>query len=145
MIYFFTFVLLLVILAFIGIPIILAHLNVVLFCWLTLFLFGFGLAMIMMVVGYYGGEISKIIGLIFTILYFISGIIYSIHIIPEPYFSYLLYNPFIHNIELMRHALAPNYPADHIDIGYFLKWMVSVNFFGLLLYKAVEKDLIRSK
>ena len=97
-IYFFTFVLLLVILAFIGIPISLAHFNVVLFCWLTLFLFGFGLAMIMMVVGYYGGEISKIIGLIFTILYFISGIIYSIHVIPEPYLSYLLYIPYVHNI-----------------------------------------------
>lgn len=144
-IYFFTFVLLLLVLVFIGIPISLAHLDVVLFCWITLFLFGFGLAMIMMVVGYYGGEISKIISLVFTILYFASGIIYSIHIIPEPYFSYLLYNPFIHNIELMRNALAPNYPAYHIDIGYFLKWTVGVNFLGLLMYKAVEKDLIRSK
>ena len=144
-IYFFTFVLLLVMLAFIGIPISLAHLNVVLFCWLSLFLFGFGLAMIMMVIGYYGGEISKIIGLIFTILYFVSGIMYSIHIIPEPYLSYLLYIPFVHNIELMRNALSPTYPAYHVDIGYFLKWMVAVNFLGLLMYKAVEKDLIRSK
>lgn len=144
-IYFFTFVLLLGVLAFIGIPISFARLDVVLFCWITLFLFAFGLALIMMVIGHYGGEISKVIGLIFTILYFASGVIYSIHIIPEPYFSYLLYNPFIHNIELMRHALAPNYPAYHIDMGYFLKWMVGVNFLGLLMYKAVEKDLIRSK
>jgi capsular polysaccharide transport system permease protein len=30
-------------------------------------------------------------------------------------------------------------------MGYFLKWMVGVNFLGLLMYKAVEKDLIRSK
>jgi len=98
-----------------------------------------------MVVGYYGGEISKIISLIFTILYFTSGIMYSIHVVPEPYKSYLLYIPFIHNIELMRNALSPTYPADHIDIGYFLKWMVAVNFLGLLMYKAFEKDLIRSK
>ena len=144
-IYFFTFVLLLAMLAFIGIPISFAQLHIVLFCWITLFLFGFGLAMIMMVIGYYGGEISKIISLIFTILYFVSGIMYSIHIIPEPYFSYLLYNPFIHNIELIRHALAPNYPAYHIDITYFLKWTVAVNFLGLLMYKAVERDLIRSE
>ena len=101
--------------------------------------------MIMMVVGYYGGEISKIIGLIFTILYFVSGIMYSIHIIPEPYLSYLLYIPFVHNIELMRNALSPTYPAYHIDIAYFLKWTVAVNFLGLLMYKAVERDLIRSK
>ncbi len=144
-IYFFTFLLLLVMLAFIGTSISFSQLHIVLFCWITLFLFGFGLAMIMMVVGYYGGEISKIISLVFTILYFGSGIVYSIHIIPEPYLSYLLYIPYIHNIELMRHALAPSYPIYNIDITYFLKWTVAVNFLGLLMYKAVERDLIRSK
>ena len=144
-IYFFTSILLLLGLAFFNIYASLENLHIVLFCWITLFLFSFGIALMMMVIGYYGGEISKVITIIFTILYFASGIIYPIHIIPEPYFSYLLYNPFIHNIELIRHAFAPNYPAYHIDITYFLKWTVAVNFLGLLMYKAVEKDLIRSK
>lgn len=144
-IYFFTSILLLLGLAFFDIYASLENLHIVLFCWITLFLFSFGIALMMMVIGYYGGEISKVITIIFTILYFASGIIYPIHIIPEPYFSYLLYNPFIHNIELIRHAFAPNYPAYHIDITYFLKWTVAVNFLGLLMYKAVEKDLIRSK
>ncbi|WP_230660735.1 ABC transporter permease [Psychrobacter sp. I-STPA10] len=144
-IYFFTFVLLLGTLSFFDIYPSVSHLDVVLFCWVTLFLFSFGLALIMMVIGHYGGEISKVVSLIFTVLYFASGIIYSIHVVPEPYLSYLLYNPFIHNLELIRHALSPTYPAYHIDMGYFLKWMIFVDFFGLLLYKAVEKDLIRSK
>ncbi len=144
-IYLTTLVILLAGLAFFGIYASLANLHVVIFCLITLFLFSFGLALIMMVVGFYGGEISKVISILFTILYFTSGIIYPIHIIPEPYFSYLLYNPFIHNIELIRHAFAPNYPAYHIDITYFLKWTVAVNFLGLLMYKAVERDLIRSK
>lgn len=144
-IYFFTFVLLLLLLSFFGVSFSLANLHIVLFCWITMFIFSFGLALIMMVIGYYGGEITKIISIVFTVLYFASGVIYSIHIIPEPYFSYLLYNPFIHNLEMIRHALAPTYPAHHIDINYFLKYMVGVNFVGLLLYKAVEKDLIRSK
>ena len=144
-IYFFTFILLLGGLVFFDIFPSLAHLDVVLFCWATLFMFSFGVALIMMVVGFYGGEISKIITVVFTILYFTSGIIYPIYIIPEPYFSYLLYNPFIHNLELIRYALAPTYPAFHIDISYFLKWMVGVNFLGLLLYKYAEQDMIRSK
>lgn len=144
-IYFFTFVLLLVGLVFFDVSFSLGQLHIVLFCWLTLFLFSFGLALILMIVGFYGGEISKVIGLIFTVLYFISGILYSVHIVPEPYLSYLLWNPFIHNIEMMRHAISPNYPAYHIDMGYFLKWMIGVDFIGLLLYKAFEKDLIRSR
>ncbi|MGP9557613.1 ABC transporter permease [Psychrobacter sp. AOP7-A1-24] len=144
-IYFFTSILLLLGLAFFDIPASLENLHVVLFCWITFFIFSFGVALIMMVVGYYGGEISKVITILFTILYFTSGIIYPIHVIPEPYFSYLLYNPFIHNIELMRHAFAPNYPAYHIDIWYFLEWMFVVNFLGLLLYKYAERDMIRSR
>ncbi|MBE0405512.1 ABC transporter permease [Psychrobacter sp. AOP22-C1-22] len=144
-IYFFTSILLLLGLAFFNIYASLENLHIVLFCWITLFIFSFGVALIMMVVGHYGGEISKVITIFFTILYFASGIIFPIHIVPEPYFSYLLYNPLIHNIELMRHAFAPNYPAYHIDIGYFLKWMFAVNFLGLLLYKYAERDMLRSK
>lgn len=144
-IYFITFVILLVGLAFFGIGFSLSHLDVVLFCWVMMFLFAFGLAMIMMIVGHYGGELSKVISIVFTILYFGSGVIYSVHIVPEPYFSYLMYNPFIHNLEMIRHSLAPTYPAHHVDMGYFIKWTVCVNFLGLLLYKAFENDLIRSK
>ena len=144
-IYFVTFLILLISLTFFGIYPSLDCLQIVLFCWFTLFIFSFGVALICMVIGFYGGEISKFISVIFTIIYFTSGILYPIHIVPEPYFSYLLYNPFIHNIELVRHAFAPNYPADHIDIWYFLKWMFVVNFLGLLLYKYAERDMIRSR
>ncbi|WP_394124440.1 ABC transporter permease [Psychrobacter nivimaris] len=144
-IYFVTFLILLASLTFFGIYPSLDSLQIVLFCWFTMFLFSFGVALISMVIGFYGGEISKFISVIFTIIYFTSGILYPIHIVPEPYFSYLLYNPFIHNIELIRHAFAPNYPADHIDIWYFLEWMFVVNFLGLLLYKYAERDMIRSR
>ena len=144
-IYFMTFVILLCGLAFFGIGFSVAHLDMVLFCWLMMFLFAFGLAMILMIVGHYGGELSKIISIIFTVLYFASGVIYSVHMVPEPYLSYLMYNPFIHNLEMIRHSLSPTYPIYHVDMWYFAKWTVCVNFLGLLLYKAFERDLIRAK
>ena len=144
-IYFFTFIFLLFGLAFFDIAISLSHLDIVLLCWITIFLFSLGLGLIMMVIGFYGGEISKIIVVIFTILYFASGVIYPIRIIPQPYFDYLLYNPLIHNLELMRYAVAPSYPTRHIDFRYFLEWMAIVVFLGLLLYKFAERDMIRSK
>lgn len=144
-IYFFTFVLLLTLLAFLGIGISFSHLDVVLLCWLTMFLFSLGFALIMMMIGYYGGEIGKVVSLLFTILYFTSGIMYSITIVPEPYVNYLLYIPFVHNLELIRHSLAPSYPNYHIDFMYFIKWMLTIDFIGLLMYKAFERDLIRAK
>ncbi|WP_019519080.1 hypothetical protein [Faucicola boevrei] len=56
-----------------------------------------------------------------------------------------MYNPFVHNIELIRHSLSPTYPNYHIDIWYFFKWMMAVDFVGLLLYKACENDFIRKR
>lgn len=144
-IYFFTFVLLLIGLTFFGIGFSLEHLHVVLIGWVGMFLFSLGLALVLMIVGYYGGEIRKVISVLFTILYFTSGVMYSVHMIPEPYLSYLMYNPFIHNLEMMRHALAPSYPIHHVSMGYFWGWVVCVMFVGLALYKACERDLIRSK
>ncbi|WP_198335982.1 ABC transporter permease [Psychrobacter celer] len=144
-IYFFTFILLLVGLSFFGIVPDFSNLHIVIFCWVTLFLFSLGTALIMMIVGYYGGEITKVISIFFTVLYFTSGVIFPLHIVPEPYFSYLLYNPLVHNLELIKYAFAPNYPSYHIDIGYFLEWMFAVNFLGLLLYKYAERDMIRSR
>ncbi len=145
-IYFFSFWLLIFcIIIFRDIEISFTHLDTVLFCWVTIFLFSLGVALIMMVIGHYGGEISKVIGIIFTVLYFLSGVIYSVHIVPQPYLEYLLYNPIIHNLEAMRHALAPSYPAYHINMNYFIKWMVAVDFIGLLLYKAFENDFIRKR
>lgn len=144
-IYFFTFVLLLLGLMFFGIGFDMANLHIVLVGWLGMFLFSLGLALILMIVGYYGGEIRKIISILFTILYFTSGVIYSVHIVPEPYLSYLMYNPFIHNLEMMRHALSPTYPIYHVSWGYFWGWVACVMFLGLALYKVCERDLIRSK
>ncbi|WP_352310210.1 ABC transporter permease [Psychrobacter sp. W2-37-MNA-CIBAN-0211] len=144
-IYFSTSIILIFSLIFFDIYPSLLNLHIIIFCWLSMFVFSFGVALITMVIGFYGGEVSKMISVIFTIIYFTSGILYPIHIIPEPYFSYLLYNPFIHNIELMRHAFSPSYPSSHIDIWYFLKWMFVVNFIGLLLYKYAERDMIRSR
>lgn len=144
-IYFFTFLLLLVFLAFLGIGISFSHLDIVLLCWLTMFLFSLGVALIMMMIGYYANELGKVVSIIFTILYFTSGIIYSITIVPEPYINYLLYIPFVHNLELIRHSLAPSYPDYHIDFMYFIKWMLTVDLIGLLMYKAFERDLIRAK
>lgn len=144
-IYFFTSIILFIGLSFFGMYISFANLHILLMCWITFFIFCFGIALILMVVGFYGGEIKKVISIALTFLFFASGVLYPLSILPEPYFSFLLYNPFIHNLELMRHSVAPSYPSAHIDFGYFLEWMFILFFIGLLMYKATEKDMIRSR
>src|SRR5690606_30187526 len=77
--------------------------------WSLLFIFMMACSLIFVVIGDFSKELNKFLSVFFLILYFLSGILYSIHIIPAEYREYLLYNSLIHIFELMRHAVAPSY------------------------------------
>ncbi|MDP1370046.1 ABC transporter permease [Acinetobacter lwoffii] len=114
--------------------------------WILLFVFMLGFSLIFLVVADFSKEIGKIISALFVVLYLTSGILYSIHIIPAEYRVYLLYNPIIHILELMRHAVAPTYQlVTGISLGYFVIWMIVTLFIGLLLYKRFERRMVKSK
>lgn len=114
--------------------------------WIALFVFMVSFSLIFMVIGDFSKEIGKLVSALFFVLYLLSGILYSIHIIPQDYQKYLLINPLIHVIENMRHAISPSYPlVTGISFGYFLIWTVCCMFLGLLLYKRFERRMVKSK
>ena len=114
--------------------------------WSLLFIFMLACSLIFVVIGDFSKELNKFLSVFFLILYFLSGILYSIHIIPVEYREYLLYNPLIHIFELMRHAVAPTYSlVPGISLSYFLIWMIISLFIGLLLYKRFERRMVKSK
>ena len=117
-----------------------------LFYWGLLFLFMVSCSLIFMILANFSKELEKFLSVFFFILYFLSGIIYSIHMIPPQYREYFLWNPLIHIFELMRHAVAPTYSlVSGISLTYFLLWILLTSFIGLLLYKRFEKRLVQSK
>lgn len=130
----------------IGFEISFDYIPTLLAYWLLLFTFMFSSSLVFMVLGDLSGELNKVVGILFLILYFLSGIIYPIQIIPVQYREYLLYNPLIHIFELMRHAVVPTYPlVDGISLSYVLTWIMITLFIGLLLYKRFERRMIKSK
>lgn len=143
--YFSVYIMFTGVLIWLGKEISLSHIPFLLFCWFLLFVFSIGFSLIMMVIGDLSEEIGKFIGAIFFIVYLMSGIIYSVHIIPVEYQGYLLWNPIVHCLESMRHAVAPTYPAEHVSILYFIKSLIFVLFLGLLLYRVSEKRMLKSK
>ena len=116
------------------------------FYWILLFIFMIANSLIFMVIANFSKEIEKFLSLFFLVLYLLSGIIYPISIIPTQYREYLLFNPIIHVIELMRHAVSPSYIlVQGISLSYFMMWVVGSLFLGLLLYKRFEKQMLKSK
>lgn len=117
-----------------------------LFYWLILFILMLSLSILFMVLGDFSTELNKFVHIIFLILYFFSGILYPIQLIPTQYREYLLYNPLIHIFELMRNAVAPSYPlVEGISLMYVVIWLVFSLFIGLVLYKRFERRMIKSK
>lgn len=122
------------------------HIPELIFYWMLLFVFMMAFSLIFMVIGDFSKEVGKFLSVGFLILYLLSGILYSIHIIPVQYREYLLWNPLIHIIELMRHAVAPNYElVSGINLTYFILWIIGTMFIGLVLYKRFERHMVKSK
>lgn len=114
--------------------------------WALLFIFMFAFSLVFLVIVDFSKEIGKFLSILFLVIYLISGILYSIHIIPPQYQVYLLYNPLIHIFELMRHAVAPNYLlVSGISLSYFILWLIGTLFIGLLLYKRFEHRMVKTK
>lgn len=114
--------------------------------WLLLFLLTTSMGLIFLVIGDISPEINKFISTFFFILYLLSAVIYTIHIIPVEYQEYLLWNPLIHIFELMRHAVAPNYPlVSGVSLGYAMIWLIGSLLLGLLLYTRFEQRMVKSK
>lgn len=122
------------------------HIPELLFYWVLLFFFMVAFSLIFMVIGNFSNEIGKFLSPIFVMLFFASGIFYSINMVPLQYQEYLLWNPLIHIFELMRHAVVPSYPlASGINLIYFVCWIIGALFFGLLVYKRFEQQMVKSK
>ena len=114
--------------------------------WVILLLLSMSMGLVFLVVGSISPEINKFISTFFFILYLMSGVIYTIHMIPVEYQHYLLWNPIAHILELMRHAVAPTYPlAIGVSLTYVFEWILGTLFLGLLLYKRFEQQMMRSK
>lgn len=82
--------------------------------------------------------------IVFTLLYFLSGIMYPLWIIPSGYLTFLEYNPILHLVELFRESFFPYYPhVDGISVAFPLWITLCIGFIGLWFYTKRE-TLLRS-
>lgn len=75
------------------------------------------------------------------LLFWTSGLFFSVALIPDHLRPWLLWNPLLHGIELMRHALAPTYPIPGISLPYLLAWSLGSVGVSMLIYNNNEQLL----
>lgn len=103
---------------------------------------GFGYGLITCVGMRLVPELGHIVNLIMFPLYFLSGVIMPITIIPYPYREYLAYNPLVHGVELVRENFFPYYHTINTDLTYLWVWAISLVAAGMILFKLLENRLI---
>lgn len=121
-----------------------ANLIQLIFTWILLYIFSFGIGLIFMVIGKILPESQKFLPIILRPLYFISCIMFPLHSIPKEYWPYILWNPLVHAVELSREAVMPGYTSDGVNIYYLAFSTITSVFVGLAFYKTKEKVMLTS-
>lgn len=89
-------------------------------------------------------ELAKLVPIITRPLFFISGIFFSLNDIPEKFHQYLLWNPILHAVELIRNACYSDFRANYVSMQYLAFFSLLTLFFGLALYRNDWKRMVAS-
>lgn len=105
-------------------------------------LMGAGFALTFSVLYVLVPETEKLVGFIFVPLYFLSAIMYSPAMLPVTAREWLLYNPIVHGVELIRSGFFPGYHIlPEVSVGYLAAWALSLTVLGLALQRRFAKRL----
>lgn len=107
-----------------------------------MWLMGVGVALITSAAVELVDELSNLISFLMVPLYLMSGVIFPLAQIPQPYRDYVLLNPLAHGVEAARAGFSSNYHAfPELDIAYLYIVAVITIFFGLLLQQRFNQKL----
>lgn len=107
----------------------------------SLSLFGFGVGTIMLCVSDMAKEIPKIFDIITLPLMILSAVMFPMTAVPEPYRTYLAYNPLVHAMEFIREFWFESYISPVASYTYYLGWVMVSLFLAMILYRRKWKRL----
>lgn len=113
-----------------------------LFAWVSLWLLGIGVCLVLSAVSALAREIGKITRILSLPLLLISGVIIPLNFVPHDILKWLLFNPIVHGLELLRVAFFESYqPVDGFSVLYLWGWILCVLALGLILHMRFEDRL----
>lgn len=75
-------------------------------------------------------------------LFMLSCVFFLFDTIPEPYSTYLWYNPLVHLVGMMRHGFYPNYDASYVSELYVAIVGLGALTLGLMLLRRDHKNAL---
>ncbi len=107
----------------------------------SLFSLGFSLGLVFEVFGTVFPDLRKIFAIITRPMFFISGLFFSIGMIPSNFQHYLIWNPILHGVDLARDAVLAGYDSP-ASWAYVWASVLLLQFLGLAAYRRYLFQLI---
>lgn len=113
--------------------------------WFALWCLGLGLGLIVSVAGSLVPEVGKIVRMINMPLLILSGVIFPLHRLPHWLLEYVMLNPIVHGLELLRLNFFEGYQVIHgTSATYYWFWTLSTLALGLLMHMRF-RDRLKAK
>ncbi len=125
----------------IGGKVVIHNLSLLLLVFILLALFSCGIGILFMLLTDAYEDADKVLPLMTRPLFFISGVFFSVQVVPQEYWPFLLWNPIFHAIELGREAVAPGYSVPQASLGYLAISTLFVLTLSLMFYRKTEQRL----
>ena len=89
-------------------------------------------------------DVAQVVPIILRPLYFISGVFFSVEVIPSEYRPWLLWNPVLHALEIIRGAYFTAIDTHYGDPGYLAVWVVASLALGLVTFHVYRNRMVAS-
>lgn len=142
-IYISIFLVFLTVLFILGYSVMPKNILLIITAWLLSILFATGFALFCTVIAYSLPSFSKVIGIFLTLIYFTSGIIFPIDILPSTMRETFAYNPVFQMVEFTRYSYFAGYTSEYLDIIYLLLWVFATLFIGMIVFYYNRFNFIR--
>jgi len=115
-----------------------------LYVWGSLWGLGIGLGLVFSATAALIPEISKVLNIISLPLLIVSGVIIPLNNLPQDLLVYVLWNPIVHGIEILRANFFPLYkPVPGASLLYLWYWVLVSIALGLMMHVRFELKLKR--
>lgn len=112
------------------------------FAVLITYLFVLGMAMILSVATVYFRDLTQIVSVLFTALFYAVPIVYPLELIPEQFQMYFKWNPFYYFITMFRHAIVGSEVMTLLDWAVPLAIAVLTCLVGFYVLMKRDRDII---
>ena len=124
-----------------GYALTISNLALLIFCIILSSLLGLGAGVIFGSLTLYIPAFQHIVPMFMRILFFASGIFFSVSAFSHRIGDFLMLNPIMQLVEMTREALSRGYKSQYADFGYVVEVTFGFLFIGMLLERYVRRKV----